>query len=148
MWWVQGFWDAAYQEAHLRVFLTNPLVQGNLTRLDSPSSAMLIKHSERLSSDALYLTWERECINRAFGSASISVCLPDLMFFIKVRVNWSMKGLHSNQCSHHLQNCLGVFDIMLRSVTTLLLEIPSVLLLPAIVFEVGGGYSIPATKKP
>ena len=35
---------------------------GKLHRLDSLSSVMLIKHNERLSNEALYLTWEHECI--------------------------------------------------------------------------------------
>lgn len=73
--------------------------------------------------------------------------LPDLMFFIKVKVNWSMKGVHVNECSNNLQNCLRVFDIMLHSITTCCLEIPSVLLL-AVIFEVGGGCRIPGIKKP
>ena len=50
-----------------------------------------------------------------------------------------MKGLHSNKCTNHLQNCLIGFDIMLHSLATLFLEISSALLLPAIVFEFGGG---------
>lgn len=86
-------------------------------------------------------------MNCTFGSASILVCLPALMFFIKVRVNWSVKGRHLNKCSNHLQNSLSVFDITLHSITTSFLEIPRALLLPAVVFEFGGGYSIPAIKK-
>ena len=82
-----------------------------------------------------------------FGSASVVVCLPDLIFFMKVRVNWSMKGLPSNKCTNHLQNCLIGFDIMLYSLATLFLEISSALLLAAIVFEFGGGYSILDIKK-
>lgn len=35
---------------------------GKLHRLDSLSSVMLIKQNERLSNEALYLTWEHECI--------------------------------------------------------------------------------------
>ena len=58
-----------------------------------------------------------------------------------------MKGLHSNKCTDHLQNCLIGFDIMLHSLATLFLEISSALLLPAIVFEFGGGYSILDIKK-
>ena len=35
---------------------------GKLHRLDSLSSVMLIKQNERLSNEALYLTWEHACI--------------------------------------------------------------------------------------
>lgn len=92
-------------------------------------------------------SWEYGCVSCTFGSPSILVYLPDLMFFVKVKVNWSMKGVHLNKCSNHLQNCLSVFDIMPHPVTTNFLEIPSALL-SAVVFESGGGCSIPGIKKP
>lgn len=70
------------------------------------------------------------------------------MFVIKVRVNWSVKGLHLNKRSSHWQNSLSDFDIVLHSVTASLLEIPRALLLPAAVLELGPAYSISAIQRP
>lgn len=103
------FREAAHQEAHPRVFLTTPWVQERLTRPDSPSSAVLIKQNKKLSVTLCCLTGEHEGINCTFGSPFILVCSADLIFFIKVKVNWSMKRLRLNKCSNDLQNCLGVF---------------------------------------
>lgn len=103
------FEDAAHQEAHPRVFLTNPQVQEKLTRPDAPSRTVLVKQNKGLSVRPCYLTWERECINCIFGSPFIVVCLPDLVFFIKVKVNWSVKGLHLHKCSIMISTSVLMF---------------------------------------
>lgn len=90
--------------AHPRIFPTSPWVQEDLPRLDLPAARRSLNGMKGCLLRFCYVTWEHECIHYSFRSPSFLVCLPDWMFFTKVKVNWSMKGDHVNKCSNHLQN--------------------------------------------